>query len=229
MATGTASGLSTTPSVLPPRPANPVPRAPDARSIPILAFSALPVKDTWATVARNRLRQKAVPTAKAVPRAAAKAPNKEAPKAKVDKRLFLRLEKEHPWRQLSPSGIRRQIRDGLQCSLSSACSIHRLRTSFAILTGSENIRERLLDAAPKLSDFNAKLEEASKLVAFRIANVPATIKSLDCAHTVDGEWISLEIYRKTRQLLVMVRLHGTCRLEAPYRNWEALFARDSVL
>ncbi|CCU80600.1 EKA-like protein [Blumeria hordei DH14] len=193
MATGSAS----TPPVLPPRPANPLPRAPDARSTPTPAIPALPLKSTRTTVAKNGLRQKAVPIAKAVPRPAAKAQKKDALKAKVDKRLFLRLEKEHPWRKLLPSGIRQKIREALKCSLSSACSIHRVRTGFAFLTGNENIRERLLDPSPKLSDFNAKLEESSSLVAFRIANAPATIKTSDVTDTVSEEMILMDVYRQT--------------------------------
>ncbi|CCU82762.1 EKA-like protein [Blumeria hordei DH14] len=192
-----ATGSAPMPPVLPPRPANPRPRAPDSRSIPTPAVPALPVKSTWATVARNRLRQKAVPIAKAVPRPAAKASKKETPKTKVDKRLFLRLEKEHPWRKLSPGGIRQQIQDGLQCSLSDACSVHRVRTGFAIPTGKEKVRERLLEAAPRFSEFNAKLEEVSNLFAFRNPNVPVTIKTIDGIMTVDAGRISLEIYRKT--------------------------------
>ncbi|CCU83142.1 EKA-like protein [Blumeria hordei DH14] len=90
-----ATGQATMPPVISPRPANPFPRAPDARSIPIPAVPALSVKSTWATVAKNRLRQNAVPTAKAVPRPAAKAQKKEAPNVKVFKRLFLRLGSDH--------------------------------------------------------------------------------------------------------------------------------------
>ncbi|CCU74484.1 EKA-like protein [Blumeria hordei DH14] len=57
-----ATGPATTPPVLPPRPANPAPRAPEARSNTTPAVPALTVKSTWATVARNGLQQKAVPT-----------------------------------------------------------------------------------------------------------------------------------------------------------------------
>ncbi|CCU82528.1 EKA-like protein [Blumeria hordei DH14] len=63
MATGSAS----TPPVLPPRPVNPTPRAPEARSNTTPAVPALHLKSTWATVAKNGLRQKAVPIAKAGP------------------------------------------------------------------------------------------------------------------------------------------------------------------
>ena len=105
----TATGPAITPPVLPPRPSNPIPRAPDARSTTIPTAPVLPVKSTWATVARNRLQQKAVPTVKAVPQPAAQAPKKDAPKVKVDKELFLRLEKEHLWCKLLSSAITKQI------------------------------------------------------------------------------------------------------------------------
>ncbi|CCU79601.1 EKA-like protein [Blumeria hordei DH14] len=223
-----ATGPATTPPVLSPRPANPNPRAPEARSNTTPAVPVLPVKSTWVTVARNGLRQKAVPTVKAVPRPAAKAQKKEAPKAKVDKRLFLRLKKEHSWRQLSPAGLRQQLQNELDCFLSDACSIHRVRTGFAILTGNEKKREELLDVAPKFLDFGAKLEEASNLVAFRIANVPATVKTINRIDTVDDEWIALEIYRKTHKLPHQVLPHGTYRPGAPYRNWKALLTRDNA-
>ncbi|CCU77259.1 EKA-like protein [Blumeria hordei DH14] len=205
-----ATGPAITPPVLPPRLANPLPRAPDARSIQIPAVPVLPVKSTWATVARNGLRQKG------------------APKVKVDKQLFLRLEKEHPWRQLTPAGLQQQLQSEPDCFLSDACSIHRVRTGFAILTGNEKKREELLDAAPKFSDFGAKLEEASNFVAFRIANVPVTIKTIDCTYTVDDEWIALEIYRKTHKFPYQVLPHRTYRPGAPQRNWKALFTRDNA-
>ncbi|CCU83154.1 EKA-like protein [Blumeria hordei DH14] len=120
-----------TPPVLPPRPANPIPRAPDARSTTISTVPVLPVKFTWATVARNGLQQKAVPTAKAVPRPTAKAQLKETPKAKVDKRLLLRLEKEHPWRKLSTSSVRTKLEYKFSYFNQVIISLHRMRTGFA--------------------------------------------------------------------------------------------------
>ncbi|CCU82329.1 EKA-like protein [Blumeria hordei DH14] len=51
-----STGQVSTPPVLPPRPANPIPRAPDARSTPIPAATAQSSKGTWTTVAKNRLR-----------------------------------------------------------------------------------------------------------------------------------------------------------------------------
>ena len=70
-----------------------------------------------------------------------------------------------------------------------ASSIHHVRAGFAVL-----IRKRLPDAAPKMSNFKAKLEGASNLVAYRIANVPATTRTLDGTRAVDAECNSTEIY-----------------------------------
>ncbi|CCU78197.1 EKA-like protein [Blumeria hordei DH14] len=135
-----AQYMATTPPVLPPRPANPLPRAPDARSTPTPAVPALSLKSTWATVAKNGLRQKAVHIAKAVPRPAAKAQKKEAPKAKVDKRLFLRLENGHPWRNLSNNIVKSKVAGTLNLSYNDITSIHRVKTGFAIIAKNEKIR-----------------------------------------------------------------------------------------
>ncbi|CCU76501.1 EKA-like protein [Blumeria hordei DH14] len=192
---------ATTPPVLPPRPANPLLRAPDARGTPTPAVPALPIKSTWATVAKNRLRQKPVPIVKAVPQLAAKTTKKDAPKARVDNRLFVRLGSDHPWRKLSPCAVRVKLQEGLQCAVGYASSLHRVRTGFAILTRNENIRERLLNAAPKLSNFSTKLNEASNLVVFRIPIVPATMKTLNSISTVDSRCILTEIYYQTGNVM----------------------------
>ncbi|CCU75299.1 EKA-like protein [Blumeria hordei DH14] len=68
-----ATGPASMPPVLCPRPSNPIPKAPNARSQTIPAVTVLPVKGTWATVAKNGLQQNAVPTAKAMLQPAAKA------------------------------------------------------------------------------------------------------------------------------------------------------------
>ncbi|CCU76432.1 EKA-like protein [Blumeria hordei DH14] len=47
-----ATGQVSTPPVLPPRPANQIPRAPDSKSTPIPAAPVQPSKSTWAAVAK---------------------------------------------------------------------------------------------------------------------------------------------------------------------------------
>ncbi|CCU76692.1 EKA-like protein [Blumeria hordei DH14] len=163
-----ATGLALTPPVLPPRLANPLPRAPDAKSIPIPAVPALPVKSTWATMAKNGLRQNAVPIAKAVPRPAAKAHKKEAPKAKVDKRLFLRLEKEHLWRKLFISIVNSKVAKTLKIPQDNITSIHRVKTGFAMVAKKEIKQQEILDGSSKLASVKAKLEASSDLVAIKI-------------------------------------------------------------
>ena len=76
-----ATDMASSTPVLPPRPMNPLPRAPDARSIIIPTDPAQPSKSTWAIAAKKRLRQKVVPNIKAAPQPAATASKKEAPEA----------------------------------------------------------------------------------------------------------------------------------------------------
>ncbi|CCU78249.1 EKA-like protein [Blumeria hordei DH14] len=221
-----ATGPASTPPVLPPRLANPLPRALDARSTTIPTVPALPIKSTWATVARNGLRQRAVPTAKAVPRPTAKAQLKETSKVKVDKRLFLRLEKDHPWRQLSTSSVRTKLEYKFSYSSQEITSLHRVRTGFAMLAKNDTLRQEMLDASSKLASENVKLEASSDLVALQIPNVPVSIVTEHGPRAVDAGWVSTKILSTTGALPIQVRPHGTCRPGAPYQNWHALFSRD---
>ncbi|CCU75458.1 EKA-like protein [Blumeria hordei DH14] len=223
-----ATGPASTPPVLPPRPAYPLPRAPDARSTQIPAVPALPLKSTWATVVKNGLPQKAVPIAKAVPRPAAKSPRKETPKAKVDKRLFLRLEKDHPWRKLSTSCVRTRLEYTFEYFGNQITSLHRVRTGFAMLAKNDTIRQETLDCSSKLANQNVKLEPSSNFVALQIPNVPVSIVRVRGPMVVDDNVVSAKILNMTGVLPIQVRPHGTCRPGAPYRNWHALFPRDDA-
>ncbi|CCU76306.1 EKA-like protein [Blumeria hordei DH14] len=223
-----ATGPATAPPLPSPRPANQTPRAPEARSNATPVVPALPVKSTWATVARHGLPQKAVPIAKAVPRPAAKAQKKEAPKAKVDKRLFLRLEKEHPWRNLSITIVKYNVADTLNLSYNDITSIHRVKTGFAIIAKNETIRQEILDVSPKLASENAKLEASSDLVALQIPNIPVSTATKYGPVATNAARVTAEIFLKTSAYPIQVRPHGTCRPGSPYRNWHALFHRDEA-
>ncbi|CCU76569.1 EKA-like protein [Blumeria hordei DH14] len=221
-----ATGPAATPPVLPPRPANPILRAPDARSTTIPTIQVLPVKSTWATVARNGLRQKAVPTSKDMPRPAAKAQLKEPPKAKVYKRLFLCLEKDHPWRKLSTSSVRTKLEYKFSYFNQEITSRHRVRTGFALLEKNEKTRQETLDGSSKLASKNVELEASSDLVALQAPNVPLSIVTLSSPKAVDARWLSVKIHSTTGAIPIQVRPHGICRPGAPYQNWHALFTRD---
>ncbi|CCU77525.1 EKA-like protein [Blumeria hordei DH14] len=183
MATGSAS----TPPVLPPRPANPLPRATDVSSTPTSAVPALLVKSTWATVAKNGLRQKGVPITKAVPRLVTKALKKEPPKEKVDKRLYLRLEKDHPWRKLCASSVRTKLEYKFSYFNQEITSLHRVRTGFAMLAKNEKTQQEMLDGSSKLASENVKLEASSDLLALQIPNVPVSIVTERGPMAVDSE------------------------------------------
>ncbi|CCU82363.1 EKA-like protein [Blumeria hordei DH14] len=221
-----ATGPASMPPVLPPRPANPTPRAPEARSNTTPAVPVLPVKSTWATVVKNGLSQKAVPIAKAIPQPATKAPRKETPKAKVDKRLFLCLEKHHPWRKLSTSCVRTRLEYTFDYFGNEITSLHRVRTGFAMLAKNDTMRQETLDGSSKLENENGKLEASSNLVALQIPNVPVSIVTVPGPRVVDDNLVSAKILTTTGMLPIQVRTHGTCRPGVPYRNWHAFFPRD---
>ncbi|CCU78149.1 EKA-like protein [Blumeria hordei DH14] len=221
-----ATGPASTPPDLPLRPANPFPKAPDARSTPTPAVPALSIKSTWDTAAKNGLRQKAVPTAKVVPRPKAKAQLKETPKAKFDKRLFLRLEKDYPWRKLSTSSVRTKLEYKFGYFNQEITSLHRGRTGFAMLAKKDTLRQETLDGSLKLASENVKLEASSDLVALQMPNVPVSLVTVCGPRAVDARWVSAKILSTTGALPTQVRPHGTCRPGAPYQNWHALFSRD---
>ena len=179
-------------------------------------------------VAKYGLPQKAVPLVKAVPQPVAKAPKEDALKAKSDRRLFVRFGSDHPWHKLSHSRARVEIHVELQEMFSETRSFHRFRTGYAILKKDNIIRQRVLDAAPKLANINAKLEESSDLVASQIANVTAIIKTVNGTNIFNAAWVPAEIHSKVRRKPFQVRPQGTCRPRALYRSWYAIFARDSA-
>lgn len=121
---------------------------------------------------------------KTVPQLTAKAPKKDAPKTKVD-RLFVRIVSNHSWRKLSPVCSRGEVEDEQGEFMEDTSSFKRVTTGFAILEKNEIIRQRLLYAAPKLVDVNAKLEEASNLVVFQIVNIRTIINRLNGIRTLD--------------------------------------------
>ena len=159
---------------------------------------------------------------------AARGTENDAPKAKVDKRLFVRLGSDYSWRKLPPCCTRVEVQVELQKILSKTSSFRRVRTGYAIPEKNEILRQRLLRAAQRLAKHNAILEEASGLVAFRILNVTATLQTVDCTCSVDAECISNEIKYRYRKEPIQMRPHGICSPDAQYRNWHALFARDSA-
>ena len=140
MATGPWPGLATTPPVLPPRPANPIPRAPDARSILILAEPEQPSKSIWAAVAKTDCDRKQSLLSKLCHDLRPKPNIKKPPKAKLNKRLFLRIEKDCPWRKLSTSCLRCNLESTFHYLDDEITSLYRVRTGFAMLAKNKTIR-----------------------------------------------------------------------------------------
>ncbi|CCU77489.1 EKA-like protein [Blumeria hordei DH14] len=115
-----AVGPSTTPPVLPQRP---IVATHPATAIPVAvprnitkATAPLPLRSTWATVTRAG-HQKSGAQAPANITSVSAAPFARKPEKKSaasttaskDDRIFLRLDANHEWRQLSPAGVREAV------------------------------------------------------------------------------------------------------------------------
>ena len=189
-------------------------------------------KTTWAIVTRGS-PQKSIAPVKAVrvvlnPAVQVKTQARPATAKPKDVRLFLRLEKEHAWRALSPAGVRDAVIKLVEVSSSNIEHVYRVPTGFAIKAKNEEARQLLLNAAESFSRAGAKLETASDLATLRIASVPVTINTLGGRITVTEEMVADEITRTTKAVPVRVRPHGEGRVGAPYQTWIAHFERASV-
>ena len=140
-------------------------------------------KTTWAAVARAVLGRSAGPlTTKAAPPAPkAKSAN---PRTKVDTRLFLRLEYNHPYRLLSLAGVRLAVSQVLGTAADDITLVQRVKTGFALTAKNELARKELLDSTATRTESRINLEPASNLVAIQIATVLVKIVMSSLAYHV---------------------------------------------
>ncbi len=75
---------------------------------------------------------------------------------------------------------------------------------------------------------NFKLEQASNLVALRIATVPVEIKYTKGTVSVTTQMVAEEIFRVTGKVPTQVRPYGATKIGAKFQNWQALFLRESA-
>ena len=143
-------------------------------------------------------------------RPAAKAQHKETPTVKVDKPLFLRLKKDHPWPKLSTSSVRTTLEYSFGYYNQEITLLHRVRTGFAMLAKNDTIRQETLDGSSKLASENVKLEASSDFVALQIPNVSVSIFTVCSPRAVDARWVSAKIHSTTGALPIQVRPHGPC-------------------
>ncbi|CCU76312.1 EKA-like protein [Blumeria hordei DH14] len=117
-----AAGPSTAPPVLPQRP---IVGTPPATTIPVViprnitkAPATLPPRSTWATVIRAGHQKSGAQTLANISSGAAvpTARKQEKSTAPQDDPLFLRLDANHQWRQLSPAGVREAVAKQTHCT-----------------------------------------------------------------------------------------------------------------
>ncbi|CCU82562.1 EKA-like protein [Blumeria hordei DH14] len=138
-----AAGPSTAPSVLPQRPSV---GTPPATVIPVAiprniskATAPLAPRSTWATVTRAG-HQKSGAQAPANITSVSAAPSARNPEEKLaaattaskDDRIFLCLDANHEWRQLSSAGAREAVAKQTHCTPSDVDQVQRVPTDFAI-------------------------------------------------------------------------------------------------
>ncbi|CCU76400.1 EKA-like protein [Blumeria hordei DH14] len=233
-----AAGPSTAPPVLPQRP---IVATPPATAIPVAvprnipkAAAPLPLRSTWATVTRAG-HQKSGAQAPANITSISAAPSARKPEKKLaasttaskDDRIFLRLDANHEWRQLSPAGVREAVAKQTHCTPADVDQVQRVPTGFAICPKSPDAKSRLLEASSTFAQVEAKLEPPSDLVSLRVATVPVAVFGLEGRVEVTAEMVAAEILRVTSCTPDRVRIHGKTKLGAPYRSWAALFPRNA--
>ncbi|KHJ35698.1 putative eka-like protein [Erysiphe necator] len=145
-----------------------------------------------------------------------------------DERLFLRIDKNHEWRLLGPSGVREILCEHLSYTPSDITHITRTPTGFALTVKGEETRQKILNDSDGISTQGAKLEPAPDLITYRIATVPVALRTSNGSETVDDTNLASEIVRVTNVAPKMVRVHGKTRVGAPYRSWLAHFPRDQA-
>ncbi|KAI0998721.1 hypothetical protein K3495_g9471 [Podosphaera aphanis] len=200
-ATCSAPVVCSVPAVLSARAAAPLPpKAPEPR-IPLPAKPG--PKNNPGTI-----QQKAASSAQKL---------KGNPTSVVDKRLFVRLEKDPDWRSLSLCGAQSAVTNCLNCSTDDIKLIQRVKTGFAITAKDDETRQKLLEKADGGMEI-FRLEQASNLVALRIATVPVSMKYAYGTVSVTAQMVGDEIVRVTGKAPTQVRPHGTTKSGAKFQN-----------
>ena len=229
---------------LPPRPPRPANNVTFWENPPAGSTSRQPVqiiepttaepgpKSSWATVTKRGQQISSVsansgraPSTRPSPH---RAPAKTTASPRQDERLFLRLDKDHEWRQLSPAGVREAVAKHLGLLPVIIEHVHRVPSGFGLTAKDKETRQSLLDSAEAFTTLGAKLEEASDLVVLRISTVPLALNTVMGRLIVSEELIRDEILRVTDTIPLKVRPHGKSRLGAPFQSWLAHFEKASA-
>lgn len=142
-------------------------------------------------------------------------------------RLFLRIPRDHEWRNLTPAGIREAVIRKMGCSPTLIDKIIPMQCGYAFIAKDEEVRLLLLSFSSRLPE-NIILEEARKWVSYVLPNIPVNIINLDGTTTVTETQLTSEIERVTTVTPKSVRLRGKSKLGALYRTWIAFFEKDKA-
>ncbi|KHJ33414.1 putative eka-like protein [Erysiphe necator] len=153
--------------------------------------------NTWVTVARNGHKKA---------RVVRQSPTNKTATSGADKRLFVRVPREHEWRKLSPAGIREVLVRKLSISPTLIGRIKPVHSGFALSPCSVEAREAILNAGNGLFLTGEKLESATNWVPVIIPTVPSTIRKEQGDVEVSSSMLADEI-------------------EPPHRTWMSFFSK----
>lgn len=160
---------------------------------PDLALPKKPeeTKSPWVTVARKAAKLPAT-TPASIAQKSAPQPEPTLPTTEEDKRLFLRLGKEHEWRRLSPVSVKKMITERAGVAPSAIVAMYQVRSGLAFECVSDALRDSILRTAPSFLEENITLEAASDWTSVIAPNVPLYLKALDSRILVTNDMIKSE-------------------------------------
>ena len=171
-----------------------VPRATKTTEKPLLVLPQKPQvsASSWVTVARKaaKLPDPPVNLVKRNPAKQTNAARQDPPKE--DKRLFLRIGRDHLWRQLSPVTIKKIVTERAGVAPSAIIAITQVRSGLAIECASDALRETILRVGPSFQKEDMAIEPASNWTSVIIPHVPLYIRTMDGRLEVTNEMVKSE-------------------------------------
>ncbi|KHJ34453.1 putative eka-like protein [Erysiphe necator] len=140
-----------------------------------------------------------------------------------DKRLFLRMGQDHPWRRVSPHYIKISLAEKLKVASSVITQVTRVNSGYAVTAVSEIMQNALLIQTHRLETSELKLELVSKWVSLLAPNVPDKLFSTSGTVPVTAEIVIEETFLKTGTRPTSARAIALTS-ESPTTNWTLHFS-----
>ena len=122
-------------------------------------------------------------------------------------RLYLRIPRNHEWRNLTLAGVRDAVVRKAGYSPNSISHILPVACGFALVSKNEPVRQHLLSSSSHLPP-DLKLEAQKNWVKYMLPNIPTHIVSSDGRVIVSEKEIICEIERFTSAIVKIVRHEG---------------------